>query len=455
MDLKNTYKQLTSVDIDEQRRLWDERGKGYYGEFLVFCELYKSINGFGKILMNLNIPTQNSKYTEIDLLLIHETGLYVFEIKHYKGTIYGRDTDPIWTQYFPTFPNQTFKNPIQQNEYHIQALKQIFPNLPIHSVVVFTNLDCNLKVAISNQEIDVCTLRTILPALNRRFQMPYPTVSLEGINDIFNYLSAFSKMQKPVTINAQEASFFSWIEPAIIELENKKNEVEQIKNSWTINNENLKKTKKKHIALSISVVTLCVIVSFFTIFDFNQNYNDKISSLEQKHASEISALEEKQKNEIAYLEQKHEEDLFSFKQKFLHVDEIGNEYIDALNEYVKVSNVKFSTLSKDAVSFTARIAMNNDTYGILLTQSSKYIVMTTSGKVYEYDVFGEHLKYSVIANRIGKGIRSYGDLAKAQFFGISNVKHISYIKITGIELFKLDTNRTTVKTDLEIELYSK
>ena len=32
------YQQLTGVDLDMQRRIWDERGKGYYGEYLVFRE---------------------------------------------------------------------------------------------------------------------------------------------------------------------------------------------------------------------------------------------------------------------------------------------------------------------------------------------------------------------------------------------------------------------------------
>jgi hypothetical protein len=98
MGLNSIYKQLTSVDIDEQRQIWDERGKGYYGEYLLFCRLYKDIAGTGKILMNLDIPVDDVNKTEIDLLLIHETGLYVFEIKHHKGIIYGKDTDSVWTE---------------------------------------------------------------------------------------------------------------------------------------------------------------------------------------------------------------------------------------------------------------------------------------------------------------------------------------------------------------------
>ena len=96
--IDDIYKNLTSVDIHEQERLWDNRGKGYYGEYLVFCKLYQSVPGQCKILMNLNIPVFGGSSTEIDLLMIHESGLYVFEIKHYKGTIYGKLTDNTWTQ---------------------------------------------------------------------------------------------------------------------------------------------------------------------------------------------------------------------------------------------------------------------------------------------------------------------------------------------------------------------
>ena len=99
------YSNLTGVDIEEQKRLWDERGKGYYGEYLVFKELFFNIEGVSKFLMNLYVPTDGEKTTELDLMMIHETGIYVFEIKHYKGIIYGKDMDRKWTQYFKTEDN--------------------------------------------------------------------------------------------------------------------------------------------------------------------------------------------------------------------------------------------------------------------------------------------------------------------------------------------------------------
>ena len=63
-DIESIYQKLTNVDIRQQKLLWDERGKGYYGEFLVFSELYPNIPGACKILMNINIPTAYGKTTE-------------------------------------------------------------------------------------------------------------------------------------------------------------------------------------------------------------------------------------------------------------------------------------------------------------------------------------------------------------------------------------------------------
>ena len=98
--------------------------------------------------------------------------------------------------------------------------------------------------------------------------------------------------------------------------------------------------------------------------------------------------------------------------------------------------------------------MNNDIYGALLTENSKYIVMTTDGKVLEYDVFGKHLYYNYFGYMFGKSVREHLKLEKAQFYGV-NKADISYIKITNIELFKLDMTRTKVRDNLELELYSK
>ena len=158
--IASQYRNLTGVDIEMQRLLWDERGKGYYGEYLVFKKLYPKLSGCCKILMNLQVPAGDGRTTEIDLLLIHETGLYVFEMKHYKGTIYGKSHEQKWTQYFRTAPNSRFYNPVLQNQYHIKALQKMFPGIPVYSFIVFTSPECDLRVECN--ELDTMILAALI-----------------------------------------------------------------------------------------------------------------------------------------------------------------------------------------------------------------------------------------------------------------------------------------------------
>lgn len=426
MNINDVYKQLTNVNIEEQKRLWDERGKGYYGEFMVFCELYKKLVGNCKILMNLNIPTTNqNKTTEIDLLLIHETGIYVFEVKHYKGTIYGDDKGQVWTQYFRTVKNETFRNPMLQNEYHINALNYIFNDIPIKSVIVFTNHNCNLKVKNSNQNISLCTFYNMNENLENMFNNSSALLSMEQIDDIFERLSEYSQMKETVLYDGKEKSFNDWLKPILLNLEEEKINYE------TQTKKNIK-TLKVGITVNILIVIFISISILLFINNIKTDYNQNLAVAKENYDTELE----------------------KFKQNFKHIDEIDNEYITAINEYFGVSNMSLNILSSNSVTFSATISTKNDTYGMALTENSKYIVMTDNGKVYEYDVFGEKLNYNRYYNEIGKGIRESGNLAKTQFYGVSK-NEIDYIKITNIELFKLDINKTRIKGELELELYSK
>lgn len=421
MDIKKVYKKMTNVDIDEQRLLWDDRGKGYYGEYLLFCELYKLIEGNCKILMNLNVPVGNGKTTEIDLLMIHETGFYVFEAKHYKGTIYGNDKDEIWTQYFRTTKNSVFKNPMLQNEYHLNALKKLFPSVPVKSVIVFTNEDCRIKVDNSNVNISLCNLNNLIMNVTNSFENSSKRYTIEEIDKMFIELSKYSQMEEEILFNGEAKPFIDWLEPSINMLKEKKNEIDVEKQKVVDEQKSLKKAKISFVVITTIVGIMCVLFSSYCVGVIKDDYNAELAK---------------------------------FKQNFLHVDEIDNEYIQNLNEYVEVSNVLIEDLGNSSVSFKARLSMNNDIYGIYLNEDSRYIVMDDKGMTYEYNVFGEHLRYNYYANIIGKGYRQYGDLASAQFFGVDK-ESITYIKLTNITLFKIDVSKIVVKENLELELYKK
>lgn len=452
LDLENVeeiYKQLTNVDIKEQQRIWDERGKGYFGEYLVFCKLYQSISGTCKILMNLNIPTEHSKTTEIDLLLIHETGLYIFEIKHYKGTIYGKDDDDTWTQYFRTSSNSVFKNPIQQNGYHINALVKLIPNVPIHSVIVFTNDDCELKVENKNPYITICKLQQMEYALYQNFSNGNNALSAKDIDEIFNKLSIYSPMTQDVIIDGEEKSFFTWINPIISSFQNIKEELkrefeaeklelkkekEKFTQEFETEKNKIKKQKTINRLMAILIVIVGLVISVISINSGKTIYNKELNDAQTNYDMKIA----------------------EFAQKFKHIDEIDNEYINELNSYINVSDVSLKPLTKDAVSFNASISLVTDIYGISIPKDAKYIVMTDDGQVFEYDYINNIQYYNSWNNTIGKYYSQKIDLSPAQFYGISNTSKITYIKLTGITLMQFDGyNNKTVKENLELELYSK
>lgn len=96
--------------------------KGNYGEFLTFIKI-ESLKEYGHILTNIYLPTKDGM-TEVDLVFIHPTGVYVFESKNYSGWIFGNENHKEWTQSLPNKQKFKFYNPIWQNRGHISAIKE-------------------------------------------------------------------------------------------------------------------------------------------------------------------------------------------------------------------------------------------------------------------------------------------------------------------------------------------
>lgn len=122
--------------------------KGKYGEYLTYRNLM-GIEGHKKYIFNCYIPKENGETTEIDVIMIHETGIYVFESKNYSGWIFGTENSRQWTQTLPAGKGKSHKshflNPIMQNKLHIKWLRSYLnAELPIFSFIVFSDR-CTLK----------------------------------------------------------------------------------------------------------------------------------------------------------------------------------------------------------------------------------------------------------------------------------------------------------------------
>ena len=63
---------------------------GKYGEYMIYEKLRNFEKSGGKFLFNCYLDRGNNKTTEIDVLLICGSGIFVFESKNYNGWIYGK-----------------------------------------------------------------------------------------------------------------------------------------------------------------------------------------------------------------------------------------------------------------------------------------------------------------------------------------------------------------------------
>lgn len=154
--------------------------KGLYGEYLTY-RIIDKLSGDKKILVNTYIPKANGETTEIDLIMIHETGIYCFESKNYSGWIFGDESSQYWTQTLKGGKKNRFLNPIIQNKGHIKHLSEYLKDYydgEYYSVIVFSQR-CELKkVKIISNEIIV----TRRPNLNRQLRK-----ALKNRNRVFDY----------------------------------------------------------------------------------------------------------------------------------------------------------------------------------------------------------------------------------------------------------------------------
>lgn len=173
---------------------------GAYGEYTTFKILNSdNIPGYRRILNNVYIP-YNGRTSEIDVLFIHEKGIFVLESKNYQGWIFGSAEQRNWTQSLNRYTKTQFYNPIRQNATHINALSQYLKidKRLMKSIIVFSN-ECVLMTVPQNTEYYTITqtnylLNEIIYELNCRNSI----LSISDIDDITIKLEPLTNVSEEV-----------------------------------------------------------------------------------------------------------------------------------------------------------------------------------------------------------------------------------------------------------------
>lgn len=186
---------LSYISGDYYRQTGNSRRKvqvdrGLSGEYFIYKRLKKL---GGRFLFNLYLPKSDGSTTEIDVVMLHESGIYVFESKNYSGWIFGSEWQQNWTQTFPD-RREHFLNPIIQNKVHIRWLKAALSgdSLPIHSFIVFGR-DCKLKeIELTSGEHRVVTQKNLLREVRRTARRADYLIDADEIDEIYSALLNYS-----------------------------------------------------------------------------------------------------------------------------------------------------------------------------------------------------------------------------------------------------------------------
>lgn len=188
---QSTYKTISGSSFLEV--LFD---KGLYGEYLT-VRLLEKVRGNTNILVNVYLPNGKGGTTEIDIVFLHETGIYVLESKNYSGWIFGKEEDKRWCQSFPNGHKEFFYNPIKQNAGHMKALQKLLYNVPddaFRSVIVFSKRCTLKKVTVSSSDIFILKRPQLMKMVVGR-----PSIfSQEQLNGMYEALVSYSKVSDEV-----------------------------------------------------------------------------------------------------------------------------------------------------------------------------------------------------------------------------------------------------------------
>lgn len=168
--------------------------KGTNGEFLIYNHLEK-MGEPNRLLPNLHLPKSDGTTTEIDLVMIARTGIYVFESKNYSGCIFGDEDSRYWTQSMKRGPKYEFYNPIWQNESRISMLRR---QLAIEadafkSYVVFSDRCVLKKMYVESSRVKVLKRELLVREIIKDMaELPDIFTPLE-INQIYSELLPFTR----------------------------------------------------------------------------------------------------------------------------------------------------------------------------------------------------------------------------------------------------------------------
>lgn len=167
--------------------------KGNFGEQLT--KYYSKIMTDALVLHDVLIDGADELTSQIDLLIIGVTGIYVVEVKMYSNAkVYGDGKKNQWYYYLGGKKFEIY-SPIKQNKKHIQYLKEFlkdFGEIPCFSILTIICEDFKISNINENSEYPTTAVCSSLPSMSEAIKAiakDKPKVFSEvQKQEIYNYI---------------------------------------------------------------------------------------------------------------------------------------------------------------------------------------------------------------------------------------------------------------------------
>ena len=159
------------------------------------------------LMRNLYVPAR-AGYTEIDALLLHQSGIYVLESKNLSGEITGDLESERWKQHLNEHTEHTFHNPIRQNIGHILALEHFLKirheQAHFISFVVFSDRCVLRKVPKDNEFWNIVHCSELKDSLLQRITSRKTIYTPQQLEDIYYKLQSCANVSEEIKAKHRE-----------------------------------------------------------------------------------------------------------------------------------------------------------------------------------------------------------------------------------------------------------
>jgi len=184
---------LSGEPTEERNEFQALKKEGFNHQYRIYEDLHK-LAGYNRFLANVRVKCGNGEFTTIDLILLSQKGIYVFQYIGLQGMVYGDERYKEWTAVERDGKKQAFPNPIWHGKQEIYALKPLillYEPILFKTMIVFSQYSHFNRMESTRKNVHICRQHELLLSIREEMLSSKSVFSPEKIDTIYEQLSPY------------------------------------------------------------------------------------------------------------------------------------------------------------------------------------------------------------------------------------------------------------------------